>query len=216
MRKFLASLLLLATLLPFSAMADDPVPEPSVVVSPEDGATGVTMPCTITWNIGNYTEEIQVLVGTQYPPTDIVIDWTDQLVESTVVNNLLNNKTYFVQVNGRNSAGTTEGIVSGFTTIIDVVSGLTVVSDKLYPGDAAVFNWNGHRSFRGYNFYQDGEKINDELITEATYVVEDLTYNMDGYAFQVSNVYDEGESELSNPVYVYVTGFGTATGTVYE
>ena len=197
-------------------MADDPVPEPSVVVSPEDGATGVTMPCTITWNIGNYTEEIQVLVGTQYPPTDIVIDWTDQLVESTVVNNLLNNKTYFVQVNGRNSAGTTEGIVSGFTTIIDVVSGLTVVSDKLYPGDAAVFNWNGHRSFRGYNFYQDGEKINDELITEATYVVEDLTYNMDGYAFQVSNVYDEGESELSNPVYVYVTGFGTATGTVYE
>ena len=216
MRKFLASLLLLATLLPFSAMANDPIPEPSVVVSPQDGATGINNPCTITWTIGSNTNEIQVLLGTQYPPTDVLLDWTSQNITSKVVNNLVHNKTYFVQVNGRNSAGTTQGIVSGFTTVIDPVTGFTVVSDKLYPGDAAIFNWDINRSFRGYNLYKDGVKVNEELITETTYAVEGLTYNMSGYNFQISNVYDEGESALSSAIKVYMTGNGTVAGTVFE
>ena len=192
-------------------------PEPAVVVSPADGATNVNTPVLIEWEIGNYTEEMQVLLGTQYPPTDVLIDWTDQLVNSTLVMELEHNKTYFIQVNGRNAAGVTEGIVSGFTTPIDPVDAeLTVLNDKLYPGDVAEFSWAADRGFLGYNLYKDGEKVNEEPITGTEYAVEGLTYNMTGYDFQLTGLYAEGESEPTEAVKVYMTGNGIVSGTVYQ
>lgn len=194
-----------------------PAPEQAVVVSPYDGETNVSDPYLAEWVLGNYTEEMQVLVGTQYPPQTALIDWTDYLVESAFLMDLEPNQSYFLQVNERNAAGTTMGEIIAFTTPISAVDEVVVTNPELYPGDAAMLTWTApERSFKGYNIYQDGVKINESLVTTAEYAVEDLPYNMDGYLFQVSAVYDAGESLLSAPDTAYMTGFGSVNGYVYD
>ena len=193
-----------------------PVPEQAVVYAPMDGETNVEYPYIAEWMLGDYTEEMQVLFGTQYPPQTVLIDWTDYLVESTILPELEPNQSYFMQVNERNAAGTTMGEIIAFTTPIDPVEGFEVEEANLYPGDAAVFTWEANRSFKGYNLYCDGVKVNESLITTNTYAVEDLAYNMDGYNFQVTAVYDAGESQMSEAITVYMTGTGTISGHVYD
>ena len=202
-------------------IADVPAPEQAIIVSPADGATNVTAPWLAEWYLGDYTEEMQVLVGTQYPPQTILIDWTDYLVESAFIMDLEPNQSYFMQVNERNAAGTTYGEIVAFTTPIDGVEGLAVENDELYPGDAANFSWTANsRTLQGYNLYvADGgvlAKVNDTPITTNAYSLEGLEYNMDGYQFAVTAVYDAGESDFSDVVYVYMTGNGTVSGGVYD
>ena len=43
-------------------------------------------------------------MGTVYPPSEVIVDWTGDLAESYSTGTLLNNKNYFWQVNARNSA----------------------------------------------------------------------------------------------------------------
>lgn len=70
---------------------------------------------SLRWVLGDYTAEYQVLFGEANPPTDVLVDWTYDLAESC---NVLteNSKTYYWQINERNSSGTTEGPVWTFTT----------------------------------------------------------------------------------------------------
>ena len=193
-----------------------PLPVQAIVVSPTDGASNVENPCVAEWIIGNYTNEMQVLCGTQYPPQTILIDWTSNLVAGMFLPDLEPNQSYFLQVNERNAAGTTMGEIIAFTTPIDAVEGLEVEDDELYPGEAAVFTWVANRALKGYNIYCNGIKVNDTPITSNTTTVEDIDYNMDGYEFTVTAVYDAGESLPSEPVTVYMTGNGTVTGVVYD
>ena len=194
-----------------------PAPEQATIIAPADGEQGVGNGYVMQWELGNYTEEFQIVMGTQFPPTNVLVDWTNNLTQAMNLTGLQNNKTYFVQINARNSAGTTMGNITGFTTTIDGVNGFAAESENLYPGEDAVFTWEANgRSLQGYNLYQDGVKVNEEPIVENTYSVADLAYNMDGYSFQLTAVYDEGESELSNPVMVYMTGYATVSGTVFE
>ena len=195
-----------------------PLPVAATITSPEDGATGVVPPCTLNWSWGDYTEEVQVMFGSVYPPTTEILPWTGEQITSIALPQLQHNKTYFVQVNARNSSGTTEGAICGFTTVIDGVEGFAAETTELYPGDAAVFNWTANgRSLKGYNIYQDGVKLNTTPIVATTYTVEGLTYNMTtGYEFYVTALYDEGESEPSNTETVYMTGMGSVNGHVWE
>ena len=194
-----------------------PAPEAVTMINPVDGETGVAAPYTAHWTFGNYTSEYQVIAGTVYPPTTVVVDWTNELAAAYTFESLMHNKTYFMQINSRNSVGTTYGPIIGFTTVIDGVEGFEAATTELYPGDAAEFTWTANRSIKGYNLYQDGEKVNTTLITGTEYPVEGLEYNMDeGYAFQITAVYDEGESEPSEPIIVYMTGNGYVYGTTLE
>ena len=195
-----------------------PAPDPAVIYYPYDGETEVEAPYLAEWVLGDYTVEMQVLLGTQYPPTTALIDWTDYLVESAFITDLQPNQSYFMQVNARNSAGTTMGEIVAFTTPIDGVEGFEVAEEELYPGDAAVFTWQANqRTLKGYNLYKDGALVNEGgPITETTYSVEGLEYNMGGYEFALAAVYDAGESVLTDPVYVYMTGTATISGTVYD
>ena len=195
---------------------DVPAPEQAVITYPEDGTANVPTSFLATWELPDYATEMQVLLGTQYPPQTILVDWTSELFSSYQVNGLEPSQSYFMQVNVRNSAGTAYGEINAFTTVIAPVEGFEVEVAELYPGDAAVFTWEGNRSFKGYNLYQDGVKVNETLITETTYTVEDLEYNMDGYYFNVTAVYDAGESEYSDDIIVYMTGNGTVSGHVYD
>ena len=197
--------------------AEPPLPEQATIISPADGELGVDNGDLMQWAFGDYTSEFQILFGTIWPPTDILVDWTNYLYESMELTELQHNKTYFVQINARNSVGTTYGEITGFTTMIDGVEGFAVESENLYPGDAAVFTWEpAARSHKGYNLYQDGVKVNETPITGTTYSVEGLEYNMTGYEFQLAALYDEGESELTDPITVYMTGIGTINGHVWE
>ena len=199
------------------AVEEVPAPEQAIVYAPYDGETNVEAPYLAEWVLGDYTTEMQVLVGTQYPPQTALIDWTDYLVESAFITDLEPNQSYFMQVNERNAAGTTYGEIIAFTTPVDPVEGFAVADEELYPGDAAVFTWTANaRTLKGYNLYQDGVKINEAPINATEYAVEGLEYNMDGYDFQVSAVYDAGESELSDVITVYMTGFGSVAGIVYD
>ena len=74
-----------------------------------------------------------------------------------------------------------------------------------------------NRTHQGFNVYYGDVKANTELITENKYLLGNLPYNVNpGHNVTVTAVYDEGESELSDPVVVKVSGYGKFTGTVTE
>ncbi len=195
-----------------------PLPEPVANPFPADGDTEIGMPLTFTWELGQYTTEYRMICGTTYPPTDVVVDWTNNLAESLTVTNLFNNTNYFWRIDERNSSGEVIGPIWGFTTTFNKPQNVAGNPEKIYEGDVLHITWSGvvDRSYRGYNVYQDGVKLNDEVLTETQYDVEGLAYNMDGYIFNVTAVYDEGESLFSDDLVVLVTGNGTVSGKVTE
>nr|MCR5014488.1 choice-of-anchor J domain-containing protein [Bacteroidales bacterium] len=195
-----------------------PVPEVAYNPYPADGDVDITTPATLTWTFGEYTTEYRVVMGTTYPPTEVVVDWTNELANAYNTGTLYNNKNYFWRVDERNSTGETIGEIWGFTTTLNIPEGLTAESEKIYEGDALNLSWTPvlDRSHRGYNVYQDGVKINNEVITGTEYTVNGLAYNMDGYTYNVTAVYDEGESNYSNDLIVYVSGNGAIAGHAYE
>ena len=198
-----------AIIAPAPIAASDPIPA--------DGAQGVSSPLTLRWTLGQYTTEYQLLFGTTYPPQEIAVDWTSNLAEMYVTSELLNSTQYFWQVNERNTNATTNGPVWGFTTTLTVPQMLTVADDKIFEGEVASLSWTAtSRALRGYNVYQNGIKINNDLINATSYEVMGLAYNMTGYSFKVTAVYDEGESDYSNTVVVYVSGEGGINGRVFE
>lgn len=61
----------------------------------------------------------------------------------------------------------------------------------------------------GYNVYEEGERLNDELITETSYNVPTTTRSATYRNFAVSTVYPEGESVLSDIVTSVTTSVDT-------
>ena len=57
---------------------DIPAPEATVYFSPENNATEVT-DATLVFQLGKYTDEYQVLVGTSADALETVVDWTSEL-----------------------------------------------------------------------------------------------------------------------------------------
>lgn len=178
--------------------------------------------------VGDNSAEMQVLVGTQYPPTTVMVDWMP-VVPSYFDNNtfqntytyipvegLVHNAVYFAQVKTRNSSGVTSSQIYPFTSFMDQAANFTVDNDTVWAGDNVTFTWDAMRPvFLGYNFYMNGEKLNDELLTATTYTVENLDYNPYGYEFALTTVYEAGES-VPDPVMVYVGGYAIVRGHVYE
>lgn len=196
------------------------IPTPSTVtyISPSDGQSDMPSPISLEWELNQFTTEYQLLCGTNYPPTEIVQDWTSTLSDKFVLRNLQSHSTYFWQVNQKNSSGIFEGPIWGFTTTLNAPEHLIADTKKAYEGEEVNFVWNEltDRSFRGYNIYKDGVKLNSAVITDNEYTVDNLEYNMEGYVFNVTAVYDAGESVYSNDVVVKVSGEGVISGNVFE
>ncbi len=196
---------------------DFPEPIAALPVTPVDGATDITAPLALQWQLGAFTAEYQLLMGTSNPPTEVLVDWTFDLEEIFTVDDLLNNRTYYWRVNERNAMGTTEGSVWHFTTMLNTPTELQANTSIVHAGHELLLHWTApQRSLIGYNVYQDNVKINEALVTTTDYSVADLAYNMEGWSFTVTAVYDEGESAPSNAVVVRVCGTGTISGTVFE
>ena len=194
-----------------------PAPDASIAISPADGQKEVVTPVTLKWQLGNYTTEYQLLFGSNFPPSTILQDWTSDLATEYTVDALNNNTNYFWQVNVRNTSGITKGAINGFTTTMDAPTDLVVSDTCIYVGGSTEISWTpaNVRSHRGYNVYADDVKLNTSVITENTFIIEGLDYNMEGYEISVKAVYDEGES-LPATAKLYVSGSGFVNGHVYE
>ena len=68
----------------------------------------------LSWQLGDYTKEYQVLFGETNPPTAELVGWTNELNDNCTVS-VNENKTYYWRVNERNGSGVTEGPVWAFS-----------------------------------------------------------------------------------------------------
>ncbi len=197
--------------MPLPVAASNPVPV--------DGAIAINNGMSLTWDLGAYTDEYRLILGTTYPPSTVAVDWTNNLMESYVLAGLQPNMQYFWRVDARNTNGTTTGDVWGFTTSIDVPTGLVANVIDLSPTAPTVavnLSWddNANRAFIGYNVYQDGVKLNATPITATSYSVTGLARNA-SIDFSVTSVFDEGESDPAT-VTITTKGVGIVTGTVTD
>ena len=183
---------------------------------------------TLRWAIPNYATGWRLIFGSTYhpeaghPQTIIYPEdgsFTNEMANSFTVRNLWNNTNYFwrVEFNNTSCPGGVSSPVWGFTTHLRVPQDLTVVDEFVFDDEPIVLNWTAvvDRTYRTYNVYRDGELIGSTQtnnINATTYTDGPLPYNMDGYTYYVTAVYDEGESAPSNTVEVKVSGYSNETG----
>jgi len=195
-----------------------PAPDAVVYNAPLDGAVDITNGDDLEWTFGANTLEYELVLGTTYPPATVVVPWTSDLAEAYTLVNTQPNLQYFWQVNVRNGNGSTPGPIWGFTTTLTPPAGLTG-NAEVYEGEDVVLTWESpvDRAFLGYNVYRDGgvDPLNPTMLTEATYTDVAPAYNMaPGYEYTVTAIFDEGESDPSDPFTAQVTGEGTLNGNV--
>ena len=196
---------------------------------PADNADGIE-PASVTlrWQLPDYATGWRLIFGsTYYPepghPQTIMYpedgSFSTELANSYTVRNLWNNTNYFWHVEFNNTS-CPEGVSSpiwGFTTHLNVPQNLRANDETIFEDEDLILTWNAvvDRTYRFYNVYQDGVCIGHTTvnnISNTTYTVSNLAYNMTGYEFYVTAVYDEGESAPSNVVTVKVSGYSNATG----
>ena len=211
-------------------------------IYPEDNAFDIPSDnLTLRWTLNDYANEWRIVFGSTYYPEDepnhpatYISEWSSDLQESLRITdyvNLWNNTNYFWRIEQRSNPGTpyecvTSGPVFGFTTSLNAPTNLQASNTRIFEYEETVtLSWTPiqDRTYRRYRIYMDGELIhqtpNNQVVTSWDVPQDLLTYNMyneQGYIFEVSAVYDEGESPKSNTAEIWVSGNGTVSGTVYE
>ena len=201
--------------------------------TPADDADGIEPgSVTLRWNIPAYATGWRLVFGsTYYPdpshPQTIMYpedgSFSNELANSFTVRDLWNNTNYFWHVEFNND-GCPDGVSSpiwGFTTHLNIPQNLTVEDETVFNDEQIVLHWNPvvDRTYRMYYIYRDGVKVGEtetNNINATSYTDGPLAYNMSGYTYYVTAVYDEGESAPSDPVTVKVSGYGDVDGHVYE
>ena len=198
---------------------------------PADNADGLE-PASVTlrWMVPEYATGWRLVFGSTYhpqvghPQTIIYPEdgsWSTDMANSYTVRNLWNNTNYFWHVEFNNGA-CPEGVSSpiwGFTTHLNIPQNLRASDETIFEGETVTLTWNAvvDRTYRYYFIYKDDVKIGETTVnqigqTTFTVPASELTYNMNGYRFNVTAVYDEGESAPSDPVTVKVSGYSNETG----
>ena len=187
---------------------------------------------TLRWMVPEYATAWRLIFGTTYhpevghPQTIMYPEdgsFTNDMASSYTVRNLWNNTNYFWRVEFNND-GCPDGVSSpvwGFTTHLNIPQNLTAVDETVFNDETITLNWNAvvDRTYRMYFVYRDGVKIGQTQVNNignTTYTDGPLPYNMAGYTYYVTAIYDEGESAASNTVNVKVSGRGNVDGHVYE
>ena len=187
---------------------------------------------TLRWMVPEYATGWRLVFGsTYYPdanhPQTVMYpadgSFTRDMANSYTVTNLWNNTNYFWRVEFNND-GCPDGVSSpvwGFTTHLNVPQNLTVDDETVFNDETITLHWNSvvDRTYRKYFIYRDGVKIGETEVNNpsaTTYTDGPLAYNMVGYTYYVTAIYDEGESAPSNEVVVKVSGYGNVSGHVYE
>ena len=194
----------------------------------EDGLEPASV--TLQWMVPEYATGWRLVFGSTYhpqvghPQTIIYPEdgsFSTDMANSYTVRNLWNNTNYFWHVEFNNGA-CPEGVSSpiwGFTTHLNIPQNLRASDETIFEGETVTLTWNAvvDRTYRYYFIYKDDVKIGETTVnqigqTTFTVPASELTYNMNGYRFNVTAVYDEGESAPSDPVTVKVSGYSNETG----
>ncbi len=195
-----------------------PCPDPAYNPSPANYAeVNPNRTIELSWQFGPRTTEYKLMFGTTENCEQTLVDWTRELSRHYALPALYDEMTYYWKIVERND-GCDAGVESpvwSFTTRLNTPQNLYAEQDFIIEGNSAVLHWSApNRALQYYNVYQDGVLIGNT--TDTYYVVDGLTYNMYGYEFYVTGVFDAGESDPSNDVWIYVSGLGTVNGHVYE
>ena len=201
----------------------------------------LSSPATATWApdvFQVYFQEVDATtLGTYYTAANAQICYTGYLDGTGATMNIVLDEPYHYNggnlllgiqetVNGTYKSASFYGVAatgasaSGYNS--SALASVTFNQRNFLPkvtfhcGDERNINIAQNRTHQGFNVYYGDVKANTELITENKYLLGNLPYNMEGHDVTVTAVYSEGESALSAPVKVWVSGYGTLTGTVTE
>ena len=190
-----------------------PAPEAITYTSPENGAKDQVNP-VLSFELGKYTTEYQVLFGETNPPIVVVKDWT-AVTKSEYINSfsteeleLVDNAKYYWQIKARNSSGTTGGAVYSFTTPLNKPTNVVISDTEIFSDEETTITWEAAEGALYYNVYVDGddERHNNANITETSYVLSGLSRRIDPYDVTVTAVHTLGESSPTDAINVKVSG----------
>ena len=196
-----------------------PEPEAITYTSPADGATDQVNP-VLSFELGKYTTEYQVLFGETDPPA-VIKDWTavtkSEYINSFQTEGLEDNKKYYWQIKARNSSGEKPGVVYSFTTPLNKPTNVVISDTEIFSDEETTITWEEAEGALYYNVYVDGddERHNNANITGTSYVLSGLSRRIDpGYDVTVTAVHELGESSHTEPINVKVSGYCDLTITV--
>jgi hypothetical protein len=122
-----------------------PLPDAPVLVSPADGATGVSTTASLTWSAANNAASYDVYFGPSYPPPFV----TNTTGTGYNPGTLGSSPKYYWQVVARNVAGSTSSGLFSFTTQQQSALQLIQQGSKLV-GSGAV-NWGNLGAEQGWS-----------------------------------------------------------------
>ena len=197
-------------------------PETAKALSPLDSATNINeINPELSWELGPYTKQYCLLFGTDTNHLDTLVNWNSNLECHYTFDETLNlSTTYFWRVGERNDNcpnGVFSPIWRFYTTYNLIIPKDLYVNDgTVFDDEPIVLNWKAVDLdiFKTYYIYRDGYLIGNT--TSTTYTDGPLAYNMDGYYYYVTAMYEIGESAASNMAMVRVSGYGDVNGHVYE
>lgn len=193
-----------------------PLPKAASLQQPWNNDTEISAPVFFQWYLGDYTEEYQVLLGTTNPPTDVLIDWTNNPETSYILEEIAPSTVFYWQVKSRNSSGVTESNIHKFTTILAAPTNLTFTPKNIYEGEDITLSWNAVADVLGYNVYLDDVKMNKEIVTDTSFTFNKIEYKAEGYKTNVSAVHKTAESQKSKAAYFYVCTETEVVVSVFE
>ncbi len=182
-------------------------PPAPTLSSPANGATGVAINPTLSWNAsaGAATYELQVSTSSTFATT--VYDNSTLTGTSQAISGLSNNTLYYWRVDATNAGGTSAfSTVDSFTTIIAIPMPPMVLlpanGSSSQRADTLVFKWNSSITATKYLFQLSGNSafssyvVNDSNVTNTTRKVTGLA-NLTKYFCRVSAYNAGGYSAFS-------------------
>ncbi|MDR3503121.1 MAG: T9SS type A sorting domain-containing protein [Legionella sp.] len=181
-------------------------PEAPTLVSPSDGATGVSINLSLAWNASNGATSYQLQVSTNSSFSTTRVNLSGITSTSYTINNLANDSTYYWRVNATNAGGTSVwSTVWSFTTIIAIPDAPMLASP--YDGATGVsinslLKWNTSSRATSYRLQASTNSnfsifVKDKSgITSTSYVDSGFADNTT-YYWRVNATNDEGTSAWS-------------------
>ena len=123
----------------FAAIAGAQAPDAPVLLSPLNGATGVSTAAALVWSAANNAASYDVYFGPSYPPPFV----TNTTGISYDPGTLGASPKYYWQVVARNAAGTTSSGLFSFTTLPAVVLPFAQQGGKLVDTSAVNLPYQG-------------------------------------------------------------------------
>jgi len=175
--------------------------------APANGATGVSVSPTLTWNAatGATTYRVQLSIASDFSTT--IVDDATPTGTTRAVGPLNNNTTYYWRVSATNAGGTSAySATSSFTTIVSLPSAPTLAS----PADSAInlqlsatLSWNAGTGASGYHVQVSTSSsfasplVDDSTVTTTSRTVTGLALNTT-YYWRVRSKNAAGYSAFTN------------------